>query len=121
MLKEADQTSRSKMVEYKVFGLFTRSFKPTEAKPQGDVVKEFVKYAEAGGTHMTEKQLQKFLEEVQGETISLSHVEQIFQKGHDNAHGKKGTITIEEFHNYLFCADLNPPIGVKVHQLCLLI
>lgn len=99
---------------------FTRKFKVTEAEPPADVKNVFSKYAE-GGTYMTADQLRRFLLEVQGDsgaTISDAEhiVEQILHKRHHIAKFTRHTLTLDDFHHYLFTADLNPPIGSQVHQ-----
>lgn len=98
---------------------FTRKFKITEAEPPADVKEAFKKYAE-GGTHMTSEQLRRFLVEIQGESgASISDaertVELVLQKRHHIAKfTRRRTLTLDDFHHYLFSAELNPPIGDKV-------
>jgi phosphatidylinositol phospholipase C delta len=107
------------MGTYRMCVCFTRRFKVTEAEPPADVKRTFKKYAE-GGTHMTPEQLRRFLVEVQGEggaSISDAErtVEQVLQKRHHmGKFPRKRTLTIDDFHHYLFSAELNPPIGDKV-------
>lgn len=99
---------------------FTRKFRITEAEPPSDVTEYFAKYAE-GGTHMTAEQLRNFLEDVQGyggASISEAEriVEQMLQKRHHHIAKliTRRTLTLEDFHHYLFSADLNPPIEDQV-------
>lgn len=98
---------------------FTRKFKIKELGPPPDVKEEFKKYAE-GGNHMTGEQLLRFLVEVQGETgASISDaervVEQVLQKRHHiSKYTRKHTLSLDDFHHYLFSVELNPPIGDEV-------
>ncbi|KAK4492094.1 hypothetical protein RD792_002891 [Penstemon davidsonii] len=109
------------MGSYRICVCFTRKFRVTEADPPPDVKEAFGKYAE-GGTHMTAEQLRRFLVEVQGEVendavaIAESIVQQILQKRHHIAKFTRHALTLEDFHHYLFSADLNPPIDFKVHH-----
>lgn len=99
----------------------TRRFKIKEAEPPPDVKEAFKKYTE-GGTQMTTEQLRKFLVEVQGEsgasiTDAERTVEQVLHKRHHiSKYTRKHTLTLDDFHHYLFSAELNPPIGDKVYQ-----
>jgi hypothetical protein len=107
------------MGTYRMCVCFTRRFKTTEAEPPADVKGAFKKYAE-GGTHMTAEQLLRFLVEVQGKSGALISdaertVELVLQKRHHIAkYTRKRTLTLDDFHHYLFSAELNPPIGDKV-------
>lgn len=97
---------------------FTRKFKVTEAGPPPDVKEAFFKYTD-GGTHMTAEQLWRFLVEVQGDgDVSIADaekiVEQVLQKMHHIAKFTRHTLTLDDFHRYLFSADLNPPIRDQV-------
>ncbi|KAL3850590.1 hypothetical protein ACJIZ3_012472 [Penstemon smallii] len=106
------------MGSYRICVCFTRKFRVTEADPPPDVKEAFGKYAE-GGTHMTAEQLRRFLVEVQGElendaaATAESIVQQILQKRHHIAKFTRHALTLEDFHHYLFSADLNPPINFK--------
>ena len=89
-----------------------------EAEPPADVKEAFKKYAD-GGTHMTAEQLRRFLVEFQGDgSVSLSDseriVEQVLQKRHHLAKFTRHTLTLEDFHYFLFSTDLNAPIGSQV-------
>ena len=97
---------------------FTRRFKVTEAALPPDVKDAFKKYAE-GGPHMTAEQLHRFLRDVQGQvgaTVAEAEgiVQQVLQKRHHMAKFRRHTLTLDDFHHYLFSADLNPPIDDKV-------
>ncbi|MCD7462749.1 Phosphoinositide phospholipase C 4 [Datura stramonium] len=106
------------MGSYRVCVCFTRKFRVTEAEPPADVKEAFKKYAE-GGNQMSSEQLLKFLMEVQGETqLNVADadaiVRQILQKRHPITKLTRQALALEDFHHYLFSADLNPPINSKV-------
>ncbi|KAL8027075.1 hypothetical protein ABFX02_14G072200 [Erythranthe guttata] len=110
------------MGSYRVCMCFTRKFRVTEAEPPEDVKEAFCKYAE-GGTHMTADHLRRFLVEAQGESDDAAAaaaaedvLQQILQKRHHITKFARHALTLEDFHHYLFSADLNPPIHYKVHQ-----
>ncbi|KAI4305271.1 hypothetical protein L6164_028645 [Bauhinia variegata] len=106
------------MGSYRVCVCFQRRFKAAEAVPPAETKELFTKYAQ-GGTHMNAEQLRHFLVEVQGdESVSDAQpiVEQVLQKRHHIAKFTRNTLTLEDFHHYLFDPELNPPIGSQVHQ-----
>ncbi|XP_047967643.1 phosphoinositide phospholipase C 4-like [Salvia hispanica] len=111
------------MGSYRVCMCFTRKFRVTEAEPPADVKEAFLKYAD-GGAQMSVEQLRRFLVEVQGEAegddataaAAENIVQQILQKRHHIAKFTRHALTLEDFHHYLFSADLNPPMNSKVHQ-----
>lgn len=113
------------MSSYRVCVCFTRKFRVTEAEPPADVKEAFKKYAE-GGNQMSSEQLLKFLMEVQGETqLSVVDAEgivrPILQKRHPITKLTRQALVLDDFHHYLFSADLNPPINSKVVLLILLL
>ncbi|KAF7816105.1 phosphoinositide phospholipase C 4-like [Senna tora] len=108
------------MGSYRVCVCFQRRFKVAEAVPPLEVKEFFNKYAD-GGTHMTPEQLHRFLLEVQGQSgddldASRRIVEQVLHKRHHITKFVRHTLTLDDFHHYLFSPDLNPPIGSQVHQ-----
>ncbi|XVF19863.1 hypothetical protein REPUB_Repub11eG0147600 [Reevesia pubescens] len=108
------------MGTYRMCVCFTRKFKVTEAAPPPDVKDAFNTYAE-GGPHMTAEQLHRFLVDVQGQkgaTVADAEelVLQVLQKRHHMAKFRRHSLTLDDFHHYLFSADLNPPIDDKVHH-----
>ncbi|KAJ4725581.1 Phosphoinositide phospholipase C [Melia azedarach] len=108
------------MGSYRMCVCFTRKFRVTEAEPPADVKDAFKKYAE-GGTYMTAEQLRRFLVDVQGDggaSISDAEkvVEHVLRTRHHLAKFTRHTLTLDDFHHYLFSSDLNPPIINKVHQ-----
>ncbi|KAH0657607.1 hypothetical protein KY289_026355 [Solanum tuberosum] len=106
------------MGNYRVCVCFSRKFKVTEAEPPTDVKEAFKKYGD-GGNQMSAEQLLKFLIEVQGETqLTVADadavVRQILQKRHPITKLARQALALDDFHHYLFSADLNPPINFKV-------
>ncbi|KAH7838681.1 hypothetical protein Vadar_029806 [Vaccinium darrowii] len=105
---------------YRVCVCFTRRFRVTEAEPPPDVKEAFKTYSE-GGTQMTAEHLRRFLVEVQGEagaTIADAErlLEQILRKRHHIAKFTRRTLSLDDFHQFLFSIDLNPPIASQVHH-----
>ncbi|KAI4373396.1 hypothetical protein MLD38_011524 [Melastoma candidum] len=105
------------MGSYRMCLCFTRKFKVTEAEPPSDVKDAFARYAE-GSPSMSAGQLGRFLEEVQGwpgaDTPRI--IEQVLQKRHHIAKYTRSTLSLDDFHHFLFSADMNPPIGSEVRQ-----
>ncbi|KAK9059565.1 hypothetical protein SSX86_020269 [Deinandra increscens subsp. villosa] len=110
---------------YKVCNCFTVKFEVTEAEPPSDVREAFSKYS-GDGAHMTADQLRRFLEENHGGdggNVSISHaeriVEQILHQRHEHDIAKsinRDSLSFDDFHHFLFSAELNPPIRSQVHQ-----
>lgn len=103
---------------YRVCVCFTRRFRVTEAEPPPDVKEVFKTYSE-GGAQMTAEHLRRFLVEVQGEagaTIADAErlLEQILRKRHHIAKFTRRTLSLDDFHQFLFSIDLNPPIASQV-------
>lgn len=103
------------MGSYRMCMCFTRKFRYTSAEPPIDVKEAFSKYT-GGGTHMTAEQLQRFLVEVQGEGDDGARVpdaerllEQVLKSRRHLAKFTR-TLTLDDFHYYLFNSDLNHPI-----------
>nr|GMD25284.1 phosphoinositide phospholipase C 4-like [Ipomoea batatas] len=99
---------------------FTRKFKVTEAQPAADVKEAFKKYAEEG-SQMSSEQLLRFLTEEQGQkeaTLAEAEaiVQQILHKRHPISKLTRRNLALDDFHHFLFNADLNPPIIPKVHH-----
>ncbi|GFZ19636.1 phosphatidylinositol-speciwc phospholipase C4 [Actinidia rufa] len=105
---------------YRICVCFTRRFRITEPEPPPDVKESFRNYSE-GGAHMTAENLRRFLAEVQGEagaTIADAEriVEQVHHKRHHIAKFTRHTLTLDDFHQYLYSVDLNSPIGSQVRH-----
>ncbi|CAI9298025.1 unnamed protein product [Lactuca saligna] len=106
------------MGNYSVCWCFTRKFKISEAEPPTDVKEAFKKYS-GDGIHMTTDQFRRFLEEYQGDDGHEAErmVEQILYKRHHLAKFiNRNSLSLEDFHHFLFNTDLNPPIRSQVHQ-----
>ncbi|KAJ7964193.1 Phosphoinositide phospholipase C [Quillaja saponaria] len=109
------------MSSYRICVCFTRRFQGVEVDPPLDVREIFKKYAQ-GGSHLTADQLRRFLVEVQGggDCISVNDaqgiVDQVLQKRHLITKFARHTLTLDDFHHYLFSPEFNPPIGSQVHQ-----
>lgn len=105
------------MGSYRVCCCFTRKFKVTEADPPSDVKEAFTKYSD-GAIHMTVEQLVNFINESQGETVSLPDaqriVENVLHKRHPITSLINKSFTLDDFHHYLFTSQLNPPIQSEV-------
>ena len=106
---------------YRICVCFTRRFRITEPEPPPDVKEAFRNYSE-GGAHMTAENLRRFLAEVQGEagaTIADAEriVEQVHHKRHHIAKFTRHTLTLDDFHQYLYSVDLNSPIGSQVSPI----
>lgn len=107
------------MGSYRMCLLFKRKFRVTEAGPPEDVKSIFRRYAD-GGTQLGAEQLRQFLVDVQGggSETSLSDaeriVEEVLRRRHPIAKFTRNTLTLDDFHYYLFSADLNPAINDRV-------
>ncbi|KAK7275995.1 hypothetical protein RIF29_17124 [Crotalaria pallida] len=106
------------MANYRICVCFQRRFKVAEGVPPADVRDLFNKYSE-GGPNMTADQLRRFLTEVQGEKEEEEEVgvaeaekvvEQVIQKRHHITRFARHSLSLDDFHYYLFSSDLNPPI-----------
>ncbi|XVF46747.1 hypothetical protein PTKIN_Ptkin03bG0053100 [Pterospermum kingtungense] len=102
------------MGTYRMCMCFTRRFKDTEAAPPQDVIDAFNMYSE-GGPRMTAEQLRRFLTEVRGQGgATLEEAEGVVQKLLLSKRHDRDTLSLDDFHRYLFSADLNPPMDYKV-------
>ncbi|WCJ29178.1 Phosphoinositide phospholipase C 4 [Euphorbia peplus] len=109
------------MGNYRLCMCFIRKFKILEADPPGDVREAFKKYVD-GSSHMTADQLRRFLVDFQGHSnFSVSDCEKliglILSKTHHIAKFTRHTLTVDDFHRYLFSVDLNPPLNEDVHDM----
>ncbi|XP_076928675.1 phosphoinositide phospholipase C 4-like [Bidens hawaiensis] len=106
---------------YSVCYCFTRKFKVTEAGPPSDVKELFSKYS-GDGNHMTADQLRGFLEEHHQHNDSILEaeliIERILHKRHPHLAKliNRKSLSLEDFHHFLFSTELNPPIQTRVHQ-----
>ncbi|KAF8394919.1 hypothetical protein HHK36_018858 [Tetracentron sinense] len=108
------------MGNYRMCMFFTRKFRMNEAQSPPDVKEAFARFSE-NGTQMTADQLRRFLVEFQGDTASTISdaeriIEQILQRRHHIAQFTRHTLTLDDFHHYLFSHDLNTALRSQVHQ-----
>ncbi|XP_042391773.1 phosphoinositide phospholipase C 6-like [Zingiber officinale] len=100
---------------------FTRRFRSAEVQPPADVRAAFEAHTE-GATHMNADQLRRFLNEAQGEATPddadriIEQTIQLRPRQPFLAILSKPALTVEDFYNYLFSEDLNPPVRSQVHQ-----
>ncbi|ONK67925.1 uncharacterized protein A4U43_C05F5260 [Asparagus officinalis] len=112
------------MGSYRICLCCSNTFKSKEAEPPADVRSAFSRFTEGGGIHMSAAQLRRFLEDGQGDgEVASEEAERILdQIRHRRRHHLIGkmerspTISVEDFHHYLFDEELNPPIRSQVHQ-----
>ncbi|KAI3833706.1 hypothetical protein MKX03_004041 [Papaver bracteatum] len=106
---------------YKMFKIFKRNFKVIEAEPPLDVKDAFSKYSE-GKNLMTSDQLLNFLINFQGESDAKIEdadkiISNILQSRHHIAKfTRNNTLTLDDFHHYLFDQHLNFPINPQVYH-----
>ncbi|KAI9165927.1 hypothetical protein LWI28_023009 [Acer negundo] len=103
-------------LEIRVGKVHARKFRVTEVDPSKDVNAAFMKYRE-GGAHMTADQLWRFLAEVRLEggdgCMSVLKAENVVELVLTTRHHldkfTRNTLTLDDFHHYLFSAYLNSP------------
>ncbi|KAG5239952.1 phosphoinositide phospholipase [Salix suchowensis] len=105
---------------YKMFNLFNRKFKITEAEPPKDVKKVFSKFSN-GGSHMTADQLRRFLVLHQDEldcTLADAQriVEEVINRRHHLTRYSRYSLNLDDFFHFLLYDDLNGPITSQVHN-----
>eukprot|EP00268_Persea_americana_P026662 TRINITY_DN2610_c0_g2_i2.p1 TRINITY_DN2610_c0_g2~~TRINITY_DN2610_c0_g2_i2.p1 ORF type:complete len:415 (+),score=77.72 TRINITY_DN2610_c0_g2_i2:340-1584(+) len=105
--------------KYKMCLCFTRKFRSKEAEPPKDVERAFEKFTE-GSDQMSAERLLRFLVDFQGDAgATIADAEAIVEQIRQQRHlGKltRHTLSLEDFHHYLFSDDLNGPIRSQVHQ-----
>ncbi|KAM6582879.1 hypothetical protein CsatB_009881 [Cannabis sativa] len=107
------------MGSYRMCVCFTRKYRITEAEPPSDVKDAFKKFSE-GGNHMNADQLRQFLVEFQGDdATTVQDAQQIHHRRHHHHIPKfrRHSLTLDDFHHYLFSLDFNPPIMDKAPQM----
>ncbi|KAJ0738074.1 putative phosphoinositide phospholipase C [Helianthus annuus] len=110
------------MGNYRVCYCFIRKFKATQPDPPADVISAFNKYS-GDGIRMTADQLRRFLEDNHaGDDADLLSdaeriVDQIVSKRKLLERSiSRRSLSLEDFHDFLFSTELNPPIRSQVHQ-----
>ncbi|CAN1338999.1 Phosphoinositide phospholipase C 6 [Linum perenne] len=105
---------------YRMFNLFNRKFKITEAEPPSDVMHLFRHYAE-GHDEMSADHLRNFLVEYQNEAeCSLEDAERIvtevLQRRNNLTSYDRNGLNLDDFFQFLLSDDLNGPINTQVHH-----
>ncbi|CAN0837976.1 Phosphoinositide phospholipase C 6 [Linum grandiflorum] len=105
---------------YRMFSLFNRKFKITEAEPPNDVMHLFRQYGE-GHHEMSAVHLRNFLIEHQNEAdYSLQDAERIvaevLQRRHHLTRYARNGLNLDDFFHFLLSDDLNGPINTQVHH-----
>lgn len=69
---------------------------------------------------MTADQLQRFLQDAQGQSVTISDAELILDRIIHKRHPhlakfiNRKSLSLEDFHHFLFSTELNPPIKSQV-------
>nr|TKR74603.1 phosphoinositide-specific phospholipase C family protein [Populus alba] len=105
---------------YKMFNLFNRKFKITEAEPPKDVKQVFSKFSD-GGSHMMADQLRRFLVLHQDEldcTLAEAKkiMEEVINRRHHLTRYSRHSLNLDDFFHFLLYDDLNGPITSQVHH-----
>ncbi|KAG6765444.1 hypothetical protein POTOM_029486 [Populus tomentosa] len=121
-LPESSNSNKDEMgsYNYKMFNLFNRKFKITEAEPPKDVKQLFFKFSN-GGSHMTADQLRRFLVLHQDEldcTLADAQkiVEEVINRRHHLTRYSRHSLNLDDFFHFLLYDDLNGPITSQVHN-----
>jgi len=104
---------------YKMFNLFNRKFKITEAEPPKDVKQVFSKFSD-GGSHMMADQLRRFLVLHQDElhcTLAEAKkiMEEVINRRHHLTRYSRHSLNLDDFFHFLLYDDLNGPITSQVN------
>lgn len=103
---------------YRMFNLFNRKYKITEAEPPNDVKQAFIMFSE-GGPHMRPEQLRRFLAVHQNEVRwkvaeAEKLVEEVINRRHHLTKYARHGLTLDDFFHFLLSDDLNAPILTQV-------
>ncbi|EOA28382.1 hypothetical protein CARUB_v10024587mg [Capsella rubella] len=123
---------------YKMFKCFNRKFKINEVTPTDDVRDAFCQFAVGGGGGggsvdgdssdgdgssgvMGAEQLCSFLDDHQGDTGTTvaeaqQLIDEVIRRRHHVTRFTRHGLDLDDFFNFLFYDDLNPPITPHVHQ-----
>ena len=120
---------------YKMFKCFNRKFKINEVQPTDDVRDAFCQFAVGGGGGgdgdssdgdassgvMGAEQLCSFLDDHQGDSgITVAEaqrlIDEVIRRRHHVTRFTRHGLDLDDFFNFLFYDDLNPPITPHVHQ-----
>ncbi|CAH2058661.1 unnamed protein product [Thlaspi arvense] len=121
---------------YKMFKCFNRKFKINEVQPTDDVRDVFCQFAVGGGGGggdgdssdgdgssgvLGAEQLCSFLDDYQGDSdITVAEaqrlIDEVIRRRHHVTRFTRHGLDLDDFFNFLFYDDLNPPITPHVHQ-----
>ncbi|KAL1217836.1 Phosphoinositide phospholipase C 6 [Cardamine amara subsp. amara] len=121
---------------YKMFKCFNRKFKINEVTPTDDVRDAFCQFAVGGGGGgsvdgdssdgdgstgiIGAEQLCCFLDDHQGDTTTVAEaqslIDEVIRRRHHVTRFARHGLNLDDFFNFLFYDDLNPPITPHVHQ-----
>ncbi|CAH8313130.1 unnamed protein product [Eruca vesicaria subsp. sativa] len=111
---------------YKMFKCFNRKFKINEVQPTDDVRDAFCQFSVgcSGGDDdgvMGAEQLCSFLDDNQvnsGTTVAEAQrlIDEVIRRRHHVTRYTRHGLDLDDFFNFLFYDDLNPPITPHVHQ-----
>ncbi|CAA7028940.1 unnamed protein product [Microthlaspi erraticum] len=119
---------------YKMFKCFNRKFKINEVQPTDDVRDVFCQFA-VGGSGGSDgdssdgdgssgvigaEQLCSFLDDHQGDSVTVAEaqklIDEVIRRRHHVTRFARHGLNLDDFFNFLFYDDLNPPITPHVHQ-----
>ncbi|CAF2296273.1 hypothetical protein HID58_016277 [Brassica napus] len=116
---------------YKMFKCFNRKFKINEVQPTNDVRDAFCKFSVNGGGGesdgdrssgvMGAEQLCSFLDDHQVHSVTTVAeaqrlIDEVIRRRHHVTRFTRHGLDLDDFFNFLFYDDLNPPIKSHVHQ-----
>ncbi|KAF8086121.1 hypothetical protein N665_0634s0007 [Sinapis alba] len=111
---------------YKMFKCFNRKFKINEVQPTNDVREAFCKFSGGGGDGgssgvMGAEQLCSFLDDHQVHSVTTVAeaqrlIDEVIRRRHHVTRFTRHGLDLDDFFNFLFYDDLNPPITPHVHQ-----
>ncbi|KAH0887141.1 hypothetical protein HID58_063237 [Brassica napus] len=116
---------------YKMFKCFNRKFKINEVQPTNDVRDAFCKFSVGGGGGggdgdrssgvMGAEQLCSFLDDHHVHSVTTVAeaqrlIDEVIRRRHHVTRFTRHGLDLDDFFNFLFYDDLNPPIKSHVHQ-----
>ncbi|XP_018513978.2 phosphoinositide phospholipase C 6 [Brassica rapa] len=115
---------------YKMFKCFNRKFKINEVQPTNDVRDAFCKFSVGSGGEsdgdrssgvMGAEQLCSFLDDHQVHSVTTVAeaqrlIDEVIRRRHHVTRFTRHGLDLDDFFNFLFYDDLNPPIKSHVHQ-----
>ncbi|KAL0740133.1 hypothetical protein Bca4012_081646 [Brassica carinata] len=111
---------------YKMFKCFNRKFKINEVQPTNDVREAFCKFSVGGGGDgssgvMGAEQLCSFLDDHLVHSVTTVAeaqrlIDEVIRRRHHVTRYTRHGLDLDDFFNFLFYDDLNPPITPHVHQ-----